>query len=52
MMALFLQVNDKSKRKKIEEERISCLVKVLGLDLVTWAEAVYINVNYFSSSSV
>ena len=39
-----------SKGKK--EERVSCSFKVQSLNLASWAEAAYIDVRYFSSSSV
>lgn len=51
MTALSFQDNAKIRKIGVEE-RALCLVKVYSLDLMSWVEAVYFNVRYFSSSSI
>ena len=48
LMTLSFQV---SARIKEREEKILCLAEMGNLDLVSWMEAVYIDVHYFSSLS-
>lgn len=50
MMVLFFQANARVRERK--EESVLRLVKLGSIDLVSWVEAVYIDVSYFSSSSV